>query len=224
VKTSLDKAVARIPACDQVTELKTLAHLSTIRKTLKVIIRLTFRDDESNVGIAAIGGVEAVVKVMQAFPRYQTLRERACATLANLVYCSIDKANTIESGGIQLLLAAVNNHVGSAYLCENVCEALVIIVSDNNEDIVSDNNEDIVSGSNDSTGLLISLGAGAGVDKVSTQWPDHNDMQHQVQKLASRDYVTDIHCCVARPSVSLWPEKPHCCCFDDSLPRSQPPT
>jgi hypothetical protein len=43
--------------------------------TLEVIIIFTFYHDESQAGIALIGGVEAMVKVMQAFPKCRALQE-----------------------------------------------------------------------------------------------------------------------------------------------------
>jgi hypothetical protein len=60
-------------------------------------------------GITAIGGVEAVVKVLQSFPKYHDLQWRGCRVLHNLVCCSIAVAKAIELGEIEhLLLAAVN--------------------------------------------------------------------------------------------------------------------
>jgi uncharacterized pyridoxal phosphate-containing UPF0001 family protein len=98
VRNCLDKAIDKIMACDHVTELDTLAELTTLHNTLNVIITLTYQHDESKVGISAIGGVEAVVKVMQTFPKCQTLQERVCGALLNLAYCSIGKTIAIESG------------------------------------------------------------------------------------------------------------------------------
>jgi hypothetical protein len=66
------------------------------------------------------------------------------------------------------VLAAVNTQLGSAILCENGCWALF----------------NIVKGSKENTGLLITLGGGAAVAKVRTKWPDNNDVQTQVRKLA----------------------------------------
>jgi hypothetical protein len=45
MKHCLEKAIARIPACDQVTELNALAELMTLHKTLHVILILTFQHD-----------------------------------------------------------------------------------------------------------------------------------------------------------------------------------
>jgi hypothetical protein len=75
MKNYLDKAIAIIPAGDQVTDCKGHAVLRTLARTLCVIINLMLLHDERKLGIAAIGGVEAVVKVMKTFPKCQTLQE-----------------------------------------------------------------------------------------------------------------------------------------------------
>jgi hypothetical protein len=130
---------------------------------------LTFRHKESRVGITAIGGVEAVVKVMKTFPKCQTLQTSACAALHNVVCKNVTgKKKAIESGGIEVVLAAINNHLGSVILCEIACWALC----------------NIVNGSKENTGLLISLCGGAAVAKVRTKWPDNNDVQYRVRRLA----------------------------------------
>jgi hypothetical protein len=171
-KNCLDKAIATIPACDQVTELwelNELAELTTLHKALNVIIILTFQHDESRVGIAAIGGVEAVVKVMKAFPKCQRLQEVACTALHNLMYKSVTgKKKAIESGGIEVVLAAVNNHLVSPEVCENVCGGLI----------------NIVIGSKENTELLISLGGAAAVANVRREWPDNDKVQKYVRRLA----------------------------------------
>jgi hypothetical protein len=76
-----------------------------------------------------------------------------------LACCSIGKAKAIEPGGIEVLLAAINNHLGSSELCESACSALF----------------NVASGSKENTGLLISLGGGAVVAKVRTRWPANNN-------------------------------------------------
>jgi hypothetical protein len=167
LKKFLDKAIARIPACNQVTELNEVAELKTLHKACTVIIRLTFLHDESRVGISAIGGVEAVVKVMKTFPKCQALQECACGALRNLACCSVGIANAIESGGIQDILAAINNHLVSADVCRRACCTL----------------NNIVSGSKENTELLISLGGATAVVQVRRKWTDNNDVQTQVRKL-----------------------------------------
>jgi hypothetical protein len=79
----LDKAIDRFPACDQVKRLNELTELSTRRRTLNIVIILTFEHAESIGGIAAIGGVEAVVKIMKTFPKCQVLQQGACTSLLN---------------------------------------------------------------------------------------------------------------------------------------------
>jgi hypothetical protein len=146
------------------------AELTTLQyKTLTVIIRLTFQHGESKVGIAAnVGGVEAVLKVKKTCPKCQALQEGACDALRNLACCSIGQAKAIESGGIEVLVAAVATHLGSANLCLSACSALV----------------NTVRGSKENTELLIDLGGGAAVAKVRKGWPDDDVVQTQVQRLA----------------------------------------
>jgi hypothetical protein len=169
LKNYLDKAIDGIPACDQVTELNGLPGLTTLRKTLNVITNLIFQHDESKIGVAAIGGVGALAKIMKTFPKCRALQLAACGTLRNLAFFSIGKAKAIESNGIEVVLAAIKNHLGSALVCLNACRALF----------------NIVAGSKENTKLLISLGGGAAVAKVSTNWPDNNDVQTWMRKVAN---------------------------------------
>jgi hypothetical protein len=169
MQNCLDRANDRISACDQVTKLNEVAELTTLNKTLGVIISLTFLHDESIVGIAAIGGVEAVVKVMKTFPKCQMLQKRLCSVLLNLASNNIGKARAIESGGIEALIAAVNNHLSSAIVSQKACSALC----------------NIVRGSKENTGLLITLGGGAAVAKVRTKWPNDDHLQTKVRRLAN---------------------------------------
>jgi hypothetical protein len=130
---------------------------------------LTYNRVETRVCISDIG-VKAVVKVMKTFPKCQPLQERACCALRNLT-CNntTGKNKVVETGGIEVLLAAITNHLNSAGVCENACLAMY----------------NIVHGSKENTELLITLGGGAAVAKVITKWPDIKDVQAQVKKLAS---------------------------------------
>jgi hypothetical protein len=168
LKNCLDKAIDRIPECDQVTKLNQLTELKTLRQSLTVITNLTYHHNESEVGIAAIGGVEAVVKIMKTFPKCQTLQERACGALTNLTSCSIGKANAIECGGIEVVIAAVKNHLDSVLVCQNACRTLV----------------NIVNGSKENTDLLITLGGTTVVAKVRTKWLGTDLVKIQVRMLA----------------------------------------
>ena len=169
MQNCLDKVIDRIPACDQVTQLNELAELTTLKMTLSVITRFTFQHDESKVVFVAIGGVEGAVKVMKNFPKCQALQEGACAVLRNLACCSIGKAKAIESGVIEALIAAVNNHLDSALVSQKACSGLV----------------NIVRGSKKNTGLLITLGGGAAVAKVRTKWPNDDNLRTKVRRLAN---------------------------------------
>jgi hypothetical protein len=105
-----------------------LAELMTLNKTLIVVTRWNSLHDESKVGLKAIGGVEAIARVLQSFPKCHNLQWRGCSALRNtvtcLVGCSIGKANAIELGGMEVLLVAVNNHLVSADVCVDACLAL----------------------------------------------------------------------------------------------------
>jgi hypothetical protein len=169
LKDRLKKAMKKDPACDQITKLNELAELTNLYKTFAAITNLTYKSEMGKVGIATVGGVEAAVKVMQTFPKCRPLQERACRALRNLASCSIGKAKAIGSGGIEVVLAAVKNHLGSASLCETVCGTLC----------------NFANGSEENIGLLISLGGAAAVAKVRTKWPDNNDVQASVRKLAN---------------------------------------
>jgi hypothetical protein len=151
--------------------LNELAELTTLARTLGVITNLTFQHDESKVGITAVGGVRVVVMVMKTFPKCQMLQEGTSSALRNLTCRNVvGMANAIESGGIEVILAAINNHFSSYEdLCQHACWALV----------------NIVSGSKENTGLLISLGGATAVAKVRTKWPDNNDVQTPVRELAN---------------------------------------
>jgi hypothetical protein len=143
--------------------------LESLHRALKLIIKLTSR--EIKVEIAEIGGVEVVVKVMKTFPKCPALQYRACCVLRKLVSdCSIGKTNAIESGGIEAVLAAIDNHLlGSVYICKTACWALF----------------NIVIGSKEKTELLISLGGVAAVLKVRTQWPDIGEF-YEVRQLTAQ--------------------------------------
>jgi hypothetical protein len=169
LKDRLKKAMKKVPACDQVTKLTELPELETIGKALDVVMRLTFYTEMGRVGIATLSGVEAAVKVMQTFPKCENLQWRACGTLRNLAASgySIGQAKAINSGGIEVLLAAVNNHLNSAILCEFACWAL----------------SNIVHGSKENTRLLISLGVAAAVAKVRTKWPGNDKVEGRTSYL-----------------------------------------
>jgi K+-transporting ATPase A subunit len=89
MQNCLNKAIDRIPACDQVTKLTELAELTTLHKTLSAIITFTNNHHERNAGIAVLCGMEVLVKIMKTFPMCQMLQERACGTLRNFVRLQI---------------------------------------------------------------------------------------------------------------------------------------
>jgi hypothetical protein len=169
VKNCLEKAIEKIPACDQVTELDEFAELDTMDDSIIVLESLLYTLEESPARTTAIGGVEAVVEVMKTFPKCRNLQYSASIALANFTLCNIGMKRVVETGGIDLLLAAVNNHLDSVNVCHRACLALV----------------NIASGSKENMGLLISLGGAAVVAKVRTKWPDYEDIQKLERQLAT---------------------------------------
>jgi hypothetical protein len=105
---------------------------------------------------------------MKTFPKCEDLQESACNALVNLASCEIGTAKAIESGGIEVLLAAVNNHLDSELVCENACWELV----------------NLMRGRKENTDRLIILDGDAAVEKVRIKWPDNKDVQTQVERLA----------------------------------------
>jgi hypothetical protein len=171
LKNCLDELNANggISGWRQVTKISANPKLTTLHKTLNVLSNLTCEHVKSRVGITALGGVEALVKIMQTFPNCQEIQERTCDALHNLTCCSIGKAKAIESRGIEVLLYAVSTHLDSLCLCQQACWALL----------------SIASGSKENTRLLIILGGGAAVAKVSIKWRDDGSVQTQVRALAN---------------------------------------
>jgi hypothetical protein len=140
VKNCLKKATERmgLGRCRQYNE---RCEFSTLHKSLGVITSLSYHHNESRAGITAIGGVEAVVKVMNVFPMCHDLQLSGSHALLNLTHDNIIGAKkAVETGGINVLLAAVNNHLDSASTAEMACLAL----------------RNMVGASEENTGLLIS--------------------------------------------------------------------
>jgi hypothetical protein len=170
VKKCLEKAIEKIPACDQVTELDELAELDTMDDSIRLLNDLMYTLEESRARTTAIGGVEAVVKVMKTFPKCLNLQYSASIALLYFTRCNIGMKRVVETGGIKVLLAAVNNHLDSYDpICEMACWAL----------------RNIANGSKENMGLLISLGGAAVVAKVRTKWPDYEDIQKLERQLAT---------------------------------------
>jgi hypothetical protein len=149
-------------------ELKTLGML-TLGMLLFVIAQLTAINHESRVGITASGGVEAVVGVMKAFPKCDELQRVACMVLINLTACNIGRNDAIKSGGIKVVLDAVNNHLSSARVCLDAIWAI----------------KNIVTGSKANTELLISLGGVTAAATVKNRWLNHEGVQTQVRSLVA---------------------------------------
>jgi hypothetical protein len=78
LQNCLDKAIDEFPACDQVNQFNKLAELTTLSKTLSAIISWISLHGERKVGLEAIVGVEAIVRVhvLQSFPKCHDLQWR----------------------------------------------------------------------------------------------------------------------------------------------------
>jgi hypothetical protein len=157
LKKCLDKAIDERVMWEPITELNELAELTTLHKTLHIMIRLSYHLDESKVGIVAIGGVEAVIKAMKTFPKCLALQHFACMLLLNLACCSTGKKRIVKADGIDYLLAAINNHLNSVLVCKYSCITLSNIIEKENKEGIR---------------LLINLGGATAVAKVRDEWPD----------------------------------------------------
>jgi hypothetical protein len=95
---------------------------------------------------------------MKTFPKCQGLQECGCGALQNLTFGNVTfQEKAIESGGIELLLPALDNHLDSAFVCERACLALF----------------HMGEGGKKNTWLLLRLGGGAALAKVSTKSRSH---------------------------------------------------
>jgi hypothetical protein len=96
------------------------------------------------------------------------LQEVACDVLCIFIRDNVTaQKKSIETGGMEVLLAAINNHLGCATLCRNACAAMSNIASDSKEN----------------TGLLIGMCVTAVVVKVKNKWPDDTKVQRAVKRL-----------------------------------------
>jgi hypothetical protein len=150
--------------CDKVTELSELDGLETLEAVLDVIANLTYQDYDSKVGITAIGGVKAVVKVMSTFPACRQLQLAAADTLGNLTCCDSGEKSAVQADGIKFLLAAVSNHLNSDSVIKKAFDTL----------------HRLIVNSEDNTKEFILCGGSAVVLKVREHWLDR-DQNVEVQ-------------------------------------------
>jgi hypothetical protein len=108
-----------------------------------------------------VGGVEAVIKAMKAFPKCCKIQEFACILVLNLACCKIGKRRIIEADGMEYVLASINNHLNSALVCKYACIALSNIIEKENKEVR----------------LLISLDGATAVAKVREECPDGDAAQ-----------------------------------------------
>jgi large subunit ribosomal protein L40e len=132
-KASTQKASRRSCPSHLVTDLDQRVDLNCLCHALRVIIRLTYRHDDSKFGINAIGGVQVVVDVMRTFPLCRELQRTACNTLYNLTCCTIGKKKAVEANAMQVLLDAVHNHQENPQLCERALFSMQHIIKGNKE-------------------------------------------------------------------------------------------
>jgi hypothetical protein len=165
----LEKATEKFPhpACAQVTELIEAEELNTLHHSLRVISCLAAGHYESKVGISSVGGVKALVEAMKTFPRCVDLQVVASCALGNLTYCDLGTKKAVKAGAMVVLVAAANNHLNIACICEHVCWILSNIIDESKEH----------------TKLLIRLDGATTAIKVTEKWPAHMDVQTKVQSL-----------------------------------------
>jgi hypothetical protein len=166
-KTCLEKAIAKFPEGENVTELDG-QELTTLYKALRAIIGLTYQNKMSRVGISAIGGVEVTLKVMTTFPKCQPLQWIACVPVRNLAHCDIGKKKALDANGMEIVLGSLKNHVGSTVVCESALYALVNMVKESKKN----------------TEHLIGLGGAAVLVSVKNKWPDNAVVQPPLRRLA----------------------------------------
>jgi hypothetical protein len=166
VKDRLRSATEIMLACDGrgVTKFE----FTELNAAIYAIVLLTNGHHQSRVEISMVGGVETIVKVMESFPKCLALQENACAALRNLTYCSIGKKKALEAAQtIDVLLAAMKNHLVSFNLCEYAVLALRNFVRDDNI----------------STKFLLRGGGVAAAIKVREEWINKGSVQRAVQML-----------------------------------------
>jgi hypothetical protein len=95
------------------------------------------------------------------------MQDDACCALVNLIGCIIGKKKAVETGAMEVVLAAANNHTDCLCVCRNALDFLLGIVAPSKEN----------------TKLFISSGGVATVAKVRKQWPDDDDVEESVQML-----------------------------------------
>jgi hypothetical protein len=157
----------KILAYARVTKLSALDELRTLDKSLALILYLTRHPNEISNGISSVGGVEAVVKVMKAFPKCLALQASACVVLCNLSHCSIGNRKAVASGSMDVLLAAVKNILNSTEVCHAACLALSRIIATSKEN----------------TALFNSSGGVTTVAKVKMDYPDDNGVREAIRLL-----------------------------------------
>jgi hypothetical protein len=106
--------------------------------------------------------------VMTAFPACQPLQWIACVPVRNLAHCDIGKKKALDNGGMEIVLAAITNHVESAVVCESALYALV----------------NMIKGSQKNTETLIGLGGAAVLVQVKNKWPDNTVVQPPLRRLS----------------------------------------
>jgi hypothetical protein len=96
------------------------------------------------------------------------LQKNACLALHLLTSCDLGKKKALEGEQtLEVLLAAVKNHLSSFFLCQSAVLAL----------------HNVITNDNKSTKLLLRSGGVAAASKVRELLPNEDTVQHAVQKL-----------------------------------------
>ena len=114
-----------------------------LKNACKALKNLSEANDDNRKRIAQAGGIETVVRVMNENPTAELLVEHACIVLAHLSWhndqqnheASNERRCLIgESGGVEAILGAMQQHPTAAVLLKYACWALQNLCVGNNDD------------------------------------------------------------------------------------------
>ncbi len=128
---------------------------------------------------ASIGGVEAVVSAMRTFSNCQELQYTACCVLGNLLFCRIGQKKALESGAMEVVLDALDNHMDADTVCAHACFTL----------------HRMVAASKENTQRFICNGGVTTVASVRKEW-QHDEMSqvHEAVRKLMEPVVKELSC------------------------------